>query len=368
MTRLLFFISIFSCLSFFGVMGQTPAYVATRTTEEIPWEQYSVAGKRFIIAGEAHQVSCNFSFQLSHLQYLVTKGFRNLVWEMPYSYTIIGQQYISTGADSLLRFIAWSEEGLSYWKSLYELNQRLPEGDKLHLWGIDLEIGDNIDGGAFRTKLFKKALEMLREGKGHIPPSLQQEFLCLDTATTVKEVIDIKHRLQKIDHHPEVAAFFGDRLYDFQILVNRLDKYKVLRNDEMLEAFKEICSLFQLDSSAKFLGRFGWGHTSKSFKKSMAWLLENDPSSPVKNSTYVIGVQYLDCTTWKSDKQIVLENYGIVNNHQQKQQLDALNRRDPVAIKIFSWPADEKLKGWAKEADVLFVFSGFPAIKPWKQP
>lgn len=279
MKRLFTFILLLTCLFCLNAKSQT--YVAVHAMEQIPWQQYMPFDKRFIIAGEAHHVSSNFSFQLSNLQFLVTRGFRNLVWEMPYSYTLIGQQYISTGNDSLLSFISWSKEDSVYWKSVYQLNRSLAEGDKLHLWGIDIELAENVSGGSYRTRLFKKAFSLLREGRGFPPPALQREFIVLDTATTVATALEVKHRLQKLNNSPEVAAFFGNRLADYTILVNRLDYFKPLRNGNMLDAFKEICSLYHLDSTAKFLGRFGWGHTDKSYKKSMSWLLENDPSSPV---------------------------------------------------------------------------------------
>ena len=336
MNRLFNFLLLLSCLAYFNAKSQTPTYVAVRTAEQIPWERYTPIDKRFILAGEAHHVSSIFPFQLSHLQFLLTKGFRNLVWEMPYSYSMIGQQYISTGSDSLLQFIAWSKEDSVYWQSVYQLNKTLAEGDKIHLWGIDIELAENVSGGAYRTRLFKKAFSLLREGRGAPPPSLQQEFVVLDTATNAAIAIEVKHRLQKLKDSPEVAAFFGDRLPDFTILVNRLDNFKPFRNANMLDAFKEICSFYHLDSTAKFLGRFGWGHTDKSYKKSMSWLLENDPSSPVKNSTHVIGVQFLNCTSWSSAKKIALENYGIVDDRLQKQTLATINQRDSTPIKIFT--------------------------------
>src|SRR5215203_142736 len=366
MYRLFTFLLLLSCSAYFNAKSQTPNYVAVHTAEQIPWQHYTPFDKRFIVAGEAHHVSSIFPFQLSHLEFLVTKGFRNLVWEMPYSYSLIGQQYILTGNDSLLQFIAWSQEDSVYWKSVYQLNKTLPEGDKLHLWGIDIELAENVSGGAYRTRLFKKAFFLLREGRGIPPPSLQQEFVVLDTSTSAATAIEVKHRLQKLKDNPEVAIFFGERLPDFIILVNRLDYFKALRNGNMLDAFREICSFYHLDSTAKFLGRFGWGHTDKSYKKSMSFLLENDPYSPVKNSTYVIGVQFLNCTSWSADKKIVLENYGIVDDRSQKQTLATINQQDSSPIKIFTWPLDEKRKGWAKAADVLFVFSGYPAITPRK--
>ena len=366
MKRLLSLIYLLTCVAYIGVKGQTPAYTAVQTAEQIPWERYVPSEKRFIVSGEAHHVSCIYPFQLSQLKYLIAKGFRNLIWEVPFSYSYIAQQYISTGNDSLLQLIGGYKEMVDYWKEVHEINRSLPEGNKLHLWGIDHELGDNI-GGLSRAKDFKKALALLAEGRGDLPATLRQEFLSLNMVTSIKALTDIKHRLQQIQHHPEVTTYFGERLPYFQILINRLDYYKVNRNDEMLEAFKEICSFFHLDSSAKFLGRFGWGHTNKSFKKSMAYLLENDPFSPVKNSTYVVGVQYLNCTAFGTNNSLLIENNGIVNDRSQKKSLVALNEQDGAPIKIFTWPPDKKREGWAKAADVLFVFSGSAGITPLKQ-
>jgi hypothetical protein len=224
-----------------------------------------------------------------------------------------------------------------------------------------------MTGAVYRVNYFKRALQLMAEGRGALPPSLHEEFLSLQTDTTDKALTDIKHRLQKVQDHPEITTFFGDRLPYFRALVNRLEYYKVGRNDEMLEAFKEICSLFSLDTTAKFLGRFGWGHTDKSYRKSMSWLLENDPSSLVKNSTFVIGVQYLNCTSAIKRDGLLLENYGIVDNRSQKMNLVSLDQQDPSPIKILTWPPAEKTKGWAKAADVLFVFSGFPGVTPLKK-
>jgi hypothetical protein len=360
MNKFLSLIFLLACLVPFDTRSQNGNYIAVAKADEIPWERYESPTKRFIIAGEAHHVSCIFPFQLSHLKYLAAKGFRHLVWEVPHSYAFIAQQYISSGNDSLLQFLTGSTEAWDYWKGVRAINQALPQDDKLHVWGIDHELGDNV-GGQYRSTIYKKALQLLAESRGEMPPSLRQEYLALEAAVTVKAVTDIKHRLQKLVHHPEVAAFFGEQLPHFIVLANRLDHFKVRRNDEMLEAFKEICSLFRLDSSAKFLGRFGWGHIDKSQKNSMSWLLENDPSSPVRNSTFVIGVQYLECASAARNNGF-LENDGIVHDGTQKKALAALNRQDPSPIKIFTWPEGEKRKGWAKEADVLFVFSGFPAV------
>jgi hypothetical protein len=345
----------------FRALGQTADYTAVQRPELIPWEQFSSPDKRFIVAGEAHHVSVIFPFQLSHLHFLVTKGFRHLVWEVPFSFSYIAEEYISTGNDSLLRHLAWAEEDLFYWKSVYKINQALSEGDKLHIWGIDHELGKNT-GGTYRAKIFWKALQLMAASRGDMPPSLLQEYRSLQKDSAGNTFTDIKHRLQKVQDLPEVVSFFGERLPYFKILVNRLDHYKVSRNDEMLEAFKEICSSYHLDSTAKFLGRFGWGHINKSYKKSMSWLLENDPSSPVRGSTFVIGVQYLNCTSAVRIEGLFLENDGIVYDRKQKKRLLEIDQMDASPIKIFGWPSDKKPVGWAEAADVLIVFSGFPGV------
>ena len=70
---------------------------------------------------------------------------------------------------------------------------------------------------------------------------------------------------------------------------------------------------------------------------------------------------------FRSTGDLLIENDGVVNDRAQKKSLAALNQQDPTPIKIFTWPLGEKRSGWAKAADVLFVFSGFPGITPFKQ-
>jgi hypothetical protein len=338
--------------------AQQASYAAVSDAAHIPWENYTPAGKRFILAGEAHHVSSIFPFQLSHLTYLVSQGFRHLVWEVPYSYSLQAQSYLDNGDDSALSVISWSVEDRVYWSAIRALNQSLPAGDRLHLWGIDHELDDNA-GGMRRASDYKKALRLLVRGRGPVPAPLRDGYASLDTATMPGTLKAIKNGFRQSLSDPSVAAFFGDRFIDFTILVNRIDHYKVRRNDEMLAAFAEICALYHLDSHAKFLGRFGWGHTDRSLRQSLSWMLENDPSSPVRNSVYVVGVQYIHCYSSVSKEEI--ENTGIVGNGAEKKELAAIDRLDPSPIKIFLPPSGGRARGWAQKADVLFVFSGFAA-------
>ena len=357
MKKLLYILLLLSFTK--AVNAQSKNYISINRAEEIPWEQFHPTDKRFIVAGEAHQVASIFPFQLSHLKYLVTKGYRHLVWEVPYSFGYIGHQYITTGNESLLRYISYSIEDLAYWRGVYALNKSLAPGDKIHLWGIDHELGKDLRG-QLRVKTFQKAISLMMEGKGELPPSLKHELDSLLKAETVDELNKVKRRIQ--DRQKVLNAYFGKDLPHFNILLNRVDFYKVKRNDEMLEAFKEICSLFKIDKSAKFLGRFGWGHTDKSYKQSMSWLLENDPSSPVNGSVYVIGVHYLNCMASVTRAGLPLPNVGIVSADWEKKTLFNIDQKHPSPIKIFQSALHEKKPGWTKNADVLFLFAGFPGV------
>ncbi|MDB5252583.1 MAG: hypothetical protein JWP27_1752, partial [Flaviaesturariibacter sp.] len=349
-------------LTFSNAQGQSPSYVKAATAAEIPWERYTPNSKRFIVAGEAHHVSSIYPFQLSHIRYLAARGFRHLVWEVPFSYSLIAQAYLD-GTDSLLSQLSWSVEDSVYWTGLRALQASLPAGGRLYLWGLDHELGDT-PGASSRKANYKQALRLLADGRGPLPSVLRSGYASLDTATTTEAVTAIKKGFQKLLPDPAVAAFFGDRFIDFAILVNRMDHYVVRRNDEMLAAFTEICHLHGIDSTAKFLGRFGWGHTGRSARQSISWLLENDPSSPVRNSTFVVGVYYLNCFSYHPLKTVVAHQDGIGTTAAQKKELAALDRTDPARIRILTWPENEQRKGWAEDADVLFVFSGFPGVTP----
>ena len=356
MNKLLLGISIFLSLEF-NALAQTANYIAVSSTEEIPWEAFHPTDKRFIIAGEAYQVACVYPFHLSHLKWLVTKGFRHLVWEVPYSFSFIGDRYINTGNDSLLRYITFSRESLAWWRAVYALNQSLAEGDKIRLWGIDHELGN---GSPSSLQTFQKAVSLMMEGKGALPPSLEHEMDSLLSAKTMKELKGVKQRIRQ--RLKVLSSYFGKDLAHFTLLINRVDFPNVNRNQEMVKAFREICTTFHLDSRAKFLGRFGWGHTDKSSRQSISWLLENDPSSPVKGSIYVIGVHYLRCTSSISNSGLLLNNVGIVSAESEKKKLVSIDHQTPAPIKIFQTPLDENKKGWTRSADVLFLFSGYPGV------
>ena len=100
MNKLVSSLLLVTCFASLETKSQSKPYISVNNAEQIPWERIESPDSRFIVAGEAHHISCIYPFQLSHLKYLVSQGFRNLIWEVPFSYSLIAQQYITSGKDS----------------------------------------------------------------------------------------------------------------------------------------------------------------------------------------------------------------------------------------------------------------------------
>jgi hypothetical protein len=325
--------------------------------DSIPWNTLLNTEKRLVISAEVHEVSCNYQYKLSLIKALAKHGYNNILLEMPFSYGLVCNEYLKTGDDSLLYFISRTKEAASFWRSLYDFGKsgQIPG---LKFWGIDFE----IDGGR-RGEFFAEAIRILAARRQkQMPEELSSILRELDTTTTNAGMVNIKRKLAKQVNNPVVCSFFEDGYSSFVILVNRQHQYRPGRDENMFANFMEIHRTFLKDKpSQKYFAQFGWGHVRKSNKKCFAMLMAGKPESPVFNSSFFIGTQYINCySNLPSNERFLNANSGVINSTRTKKQLERISKQgSPICIiDASSVSANPVL---ASEADLLIVLSNFDA-------
>lgn len=105
----------------------------------------AVRNYRFFFTAEEHWKSINTDIQFTFLRYLHDRaGVRNLILEGGFSYGFLINRYLQNGDERLLRKALTNipvcpDNMERMFRNLRKYNQRLPEEDRISVWGIDLE-------------------------------------------------------------------------------------------------------------------------------------------------------------------------------------------------------------------------------------
>ena len=227
-------------------------------------EEYQV-----FLAGENHGVEEDYETQKRLIEYLYThEGVRYLIFERSVSEGIILEKYIQTGEEELLTDYMNSIAGTAgytqgeyqFFKWLYQYNMSLSEGERLHMFGLDLEFQQDMTikalqmldaNGEVKTlegAVLEKAVQAIRDGSS-------QWYELLQTAVQ--------------EETQEVEAYYGEKWKWVERILKNEEKYfqhisegasaeSQLRDNNMAENFWFVYDQFP---EGKFFGQFGAFHT-----------------------------------------------------------------------------------------------------------
>lgn len=103
----------------------------------------AVMNKRVVFTGENHlHRKSNYQLEMKMFRYLhKTAGFRNFFMEFGHARAWLVNQYVQTGDTALYNVLnEYSyEEYAQLYKELREMNEKLPDSAKIHIYGIDIE-------------------------------------------------------------------------------------------------------------------------------------------------------------------------------------------------------------------------------------
>lgn len=224
---------------------------------------------KVFLSGEAHGIEEDYEGEKRLIEYLHTyEGVRYLIFELSVSEGIILERYIQTGEEELLTEFMDSMAGTEACNQRYyqflqwlcQYNMSLPEEERLHMFGLDVEFQqdmtikalqmldtkekpDNLEEGAL-----KKAVQAVRDGSS-------QWYGLLQTAAK--------------EEPEETEAYYGENWkWAERILKNQEttlrfvkeggDAESQLRDDNMADNFWFVYDQFPEE---KFFGQFGSYHT-----------------------------------------------------------------------------------------------------------
>jgi erythromycin esterase-like protein len=107
-----------------------------------------VAGKQIVLLGEDHGIALHEDLDLALLRYLhQAAGVRVYLAEMSYAEGCLFNRYLDTGDEPLLDYltnelrgtVAWTKEHRAFFVNLRRWNLTLPEKDRVHFAGVDIE-------------------------------------------------------------------------------------------------------------------------------------------------------------------------------------------------------------------------------------
>lgn len=345
-----------------------------------------VPNKRIFIAGENHSYrSSNSKLWVQNIKYLYEHaGVRNVIMESGLSTSWLANEYIQTGDTTLFNIIDQYvyEEYADRYKQLYRFNRDLDSGEKVQIFGIDLERGSF---GAMKvlSLLIPDSVEAPDSIDLHIESILgmakyqdREIFTGDDTdpygytysvTNTLKLVIDNFENNQEAYH-----AYLGPK-YDLfrKILMGLKETVKwrnfdkenavqgyVFREKYMYNRFVDL-----IDSTpGKFYGQFGRCHATKkkADKNSCEWYVFKSLANRLKQSKKLnlqddivtFGIIYGEDEDYDDD------DWQEVGDHLKGLFTDL----DPNRILLFDLKKDSVLaKFFEDDFDYLFLNSYKPS-------
>jgi hypothetical protein len=346
------------CLSAQPVAQQpTLKYWGYDSTKAIAWQNIIPASSKLIISAEVHEVSVNTDYFFHLFEYLSKGGYRNIILEAPYSTGFFCNEYLATGNDSLLNIFCRTEEAMCLWKKMYALNNTLPEGEKINVLAIDFELD-----AANRKDIFVSAVQYIvrncekKYGK-EAPPSIAGPVAQLPLARSIGELRSLKNQLAAVINDLDAQLFLDSSQLVFELLVTRNDKFGAGRDKTMYNNFLQLYDLLPKEAKkAKFYAQFGWGHVRKTNDGCLGMLFQTEENSPLRNHTFFIGTQYINCySSLPDNNHYKNENSGVINDNRLVKQLETICSVNAQPVKYI----DDATENWRKESDALMVFCNF---------
>lgn len=259
----------------------------------------------------------NEGLRLKILKYFKENaGVRYYIQDIPYSFSSILNEYLSTGDEKILDdlfksvkgTILWSKANYDNCKKLYEYNKSLPKNEQIIVIGIDAEYGSET---VFK---FMNSLIPGTSAPSKIEPVIKElNNLYANPTNNVKIIKDFSTNLKKsIDENTDVyKEYFGDKFFDFKLTSDNIlagfeiestyskgeNEFNKVRNKTFYENFKKIYS--QIQNTGKFYGEFETnpGSVFQKTHKNIDYFgaLVNGESSPVKGKVLSIMSIYKNC-------------------------------------------------------------------------
>ena len=225
------------------------------------------------LLGELHRKTFNYKIQMKMVRYFHQRaGVRHILLEYGHSMGVMVNRYLDSGDSEVLeqiRFLTYAEDDFfNFLKQLYRFNSHLPEEDRIHVAGIDLEAQPAV------------ALHVLHSWLPDQPPppGLDSIIHVLQTFNKKKqfsfrEALALHQGILDLARNKpgELRKYLGDQAENWSkvltsmavrneyILQRKADPRKAMhyRENYLLKHFQELLAQFP---NEKFFGQIGQLH------------------------------------------------------------------------------------------------------------
>lgn len=333
--------------------GQSHVRDVYFSIDSIPFAAYTEIEKPLTLLSEVHYVSCNYPVKEAMLRSLVKrKKPIHVLLEYSFSYSVLCNEYLVTGSDTMLQLITSSCEEMEFFKNIFLLNRELPEDAKIQFWGIDFELQGN------RLRRFLPAIQALDKRFG-FDSSLQSQIALLGKSNNRDRINEIRSAMSVMLNNRKAEKNYGEKL--LALLVTRNTDFQKNRDREMFSNIIQLYSFLKDHSpGAVYFGQLGIAHVNPGNTASLFVLLQNDPHSPFKQNVSAIGTQYINCTTnYRLEKQTHLKSEGMVSKEMlTKAAGQYQDNKKPYIVIVKKETADRKGSAQFDLSLLLYNYNG----------
>ncbi|MFT3676900.1 MAG: hypothetical protein QM781_13485 [Chitinophagaceae bacterium] len=245
--------------------------------------------KDFYLIGEAHTFLANNDFQFSLIKALHEKGVYNVANELPHSTCFLYNEYLETGNDSILTWLA-PKASYAVLKKVREFNLTQPADRQVRYYGINYLDADYDFSNTYHTLSWIRRqiasrnlpLDTLIDGYLRKERLLQPDIAVLNTQ------LDKQLR----DQEAVYRAHFGRYYDDLLLMSGNIIGNRTNRDPLVFKSFLTLYSILEkkYPHKPRFLAFYGMGHLGN-----LGDMLNINARSPVKASVNKIGIQYVNC-------------------------------------------------------------------------
>jgi hypothetical protein len=263
---------------------------------------------KYYFIGQAHNNKANVPVEQELLLALNRKyGVRYDVLEYSHSTAMLMNEFLRSGADSVLRMIQ-PQAPFTFIRTIKKYNDTARTDKRISFYGIDFE-------GRLNDQHLKNAIDIVLSRTGL--PATTMLFKILSKIknntdeSTGSHLQELKNYLDQneVISRNQLGAYYVDLL----LVANAQYGFSPRRDDAMYANFIRLYKeLIKVDTNPLFLSSFGYAHINPGNANVILNRLRNSADSPVRDSISVIGIQYYESAFEGNKKKKWLGNLSFL--------------------------------------------------------
>lgn len=259
---------------------------------------------RLFLIGERHGMAETYDFEWEVLQLIKERtNFRYYLAETGYSSSWLLNRYLKTGREHFLRqaiypsfgSYGWNQERYQRWQHIYQLNQTLPEEDRIRVLGVDLE---HQPEQAVRHLSY--LLKQSNYPRGTFPAL--DSFLVMDSTGRWSLIqlyrLALQFQMQMKTDSAGTCSTLGDICWEVQHITQNLieiwnlrhaKRWNQYRESVIFGNFRELYLHRQLQGQT-FFGLWGRDHIYQAPNKDLCWFACRVQQSELPISDHIVSL------------------------------------------------------------------------------